>query len=299
MNAGVSSDIYIELLKKVLMGRVYTADMEYHPLQARIGTWSNIFFEPIARLLASKSLYLYRSKRVTEEMWTNGTYWPSQGFTMVGRKRLDHVQHCVETVLREGIAGDLVETGVWRGGVCMLMQAILKLHGDGRRIFLADSFRGLPKPETGKYEADQSEVTEKYALWRHRQLAVSRQQVEANFRQLGLFDNNLVFVEGWFRDTLPTAPIGKISLLRLDGDYYESTMDGLVHLYPKLAPGGFLIVDDYGSIKACADAVHDYRRENGVTEEMASIDRSGVFWRKKKHPEAETAEADNLLRRAT
>jgi hypothetical protein len=161
----------------------------------------------------------------------------------------------------------------------MLMQALLKLHGANRRIFLADSFRGLPKPQAGKYEADQPEINEAYALWRHRQLAVSRQQVESNFRQLHLFGDNLVFLEGWFRDTLPTAPVDKISLLRLDGDYYESTMDALVHLYPKLAPGGFLIVDDYGSVKACADAVNDYRRDNRISEEITKIDRAGVFWR--------------------
>ena len=72
----------------------------------------------------------------------------------------------------------------------------------------------------------------------------------------------------------------RLALLRLDGDLYESTMDALVHLYPKLEPGGYLIVDDYGDIPACRQAVHDYRSRHGITEEIEPIDWTGVFWRK-------------------
>jgi O-methyltransferase len=85
---------------------------------------------------------------------------------------------------------------------------------------------------------------------------------------------------GWFRDTLPSAPIERIAVLRLDGDMYESTMIALQSLYPKLSTGGFLIVDDFGAIPTCAEAVHDYRRENAIVDPLERIDWTGVYWRK-------------------
>ncbi|GAB4710285.1 hypothetical protein MOKP122_44800 [Mycobacterium avium subsp. hominissuis] len=88
------------------------------------------------------------------------------------------------------------------------------------------------------------------------------------------------FVPGWFKDTLKDAPIDRISVLRLDGDLYESTIQALDALYPRLSPGGFCIVDDYHAIKACAQAVTDYRTQHGVTAEIVEIDGTGVLWRK-------------------
>jgi hypothetical protein len=161
----------------------------------------------------------------------------------------------------------------------MLMQAILKAHNSDRRVILADSFRGLPRPD-GTYEADLYDIDAKYALWRHRQLAISRQQVEDGFRRLGLWGDNLVFLEGWFKDTLPTAPVEKLAVLRLDGDYYESTMDALKHLYPKLSPGGYCIIDDYSVIPACKQAAHDYRDTNGIDDEIIPIDKWSAYWRR-------------------
>ena len=87
-------------------------------------------------------------------------------------------------------------------------------------------------------------------------------------------------VEGWFRDTLPPLRGREWALVRLDGDMYESTMDGLTNLYPGLAPGGFLIVDDYG-LPPCREAVEDYRREHGITEKVHKIDWVGAYWRKR------------------
>jgi len=88
------------------------------------------------------------------------------------------------------------------------------------------------------------------------------------------------FLKGWFRDTLPAAPIERLAVLRLDGDMYQSTMDTLVNLYPKVSQGGYVIVDDYGAIPACRQAVNDYRAANGITEEIRDIDWTGIFWQK-------------------
>ena len=100
-----------------------------------------------------------------------------------------------------------------------------------------------------------------------------------NFERYGLLDDQVRFLEGWFRDTLPRAPIEKLAVMRLDGDLYESTMDGLTNLYDRLSPGGYVIVDDY-SIPACRLAVEDFRRARGLTEEIVQIDWTGVFWRR-------------------
>ena len=103
--------------------------------------------------------------------------------------------------------------------------------------------------------------------------------VRSHFARLGLLDEQVVFVQGFFNETLPSAPVERIAVLRLDGDLYASTMDGLVHLYPKLSPGGFCIVDDYFSFDECRQAVDEYRALHGITAEMIRIDNMSLFWR--------------------
>jgi predicted O-methyltransferase YrrM len=101
--------------------------------------------------------------------------------------------------------------------------------------------------------------------------------VEQNFRRYQLLDEQVVFLEGWFKDTLHKAPIEQLALLRLDGDMYESTMDALDALFAKVSPGGFVIVDDY-VLKPCAKAVNDFREKHGITSLMQEVDGSAVWW---------------------
>ena len=89
-----------------------------------------------------------------------------------------------------------------------------------------------------------------------------------------------MFLKGWFRDTLPNAPIEHLAVMRLDGDLYESTMDALTNLYPKLSPGGFVILDDYNAVVGCNDATHDFRQSMGIREPLKLIEGCGAFWRK-------------------
>jgi O-methyltransferase len=112
-------------------------------------------------------------------------------------------------------------------------------------------------------------------------LGVSLETVQANFRRYGLLDDRVKFLPGWFRDTLPVAPVERIAVLRLDGDMYESTHLALTHLYPKLASGGFLIVDDYGALPNCRRAVEDFRHAHAITDSMVSVDWTGMYWRKR------------------
>jgi glycosyltransferase involved in cell wall biosynthesis len=162
-------------------------------------------------------------------------------YTMIGRKRLDHLAECVATVLDEGIPGDLIECGVWRGGASILMRGILLERGvSDRRVWVADSFAGLPVPHP-----DTDEGLDLSAE-RNPELAVSLEDVQANFDAFGLLDHQVRFLKGWFADTLAPAPIQQIAVLRADGDLYSSTTDILEALYERVVPGGFVVIDDYG-----------------------------------------------------
>jgi O-methyltransferase len=195
---------------------------------------------------------------------------------MVGLHRLDNLQDCVTEVLRRGVPGDLIETGVWRGGVTIFMRAILKAYGDVERdVWVADSFQGLPKPDPSRWPADADDE-----LWTLTWVPTSLEVVQANFARYGLLDEQVRFLPGWFSDTLPTAPIERLAVLRLDGDMYGSTMEALEALYPKLSVGGYVIVDDYGAFAQCKEAVTDFRAANGIMDPMEWVDESCVFWQR-------------------
>jgi hypothetical protein len=207
-----------------------------------------------------------------------GHDWPPHAETMVGRARLANVLDCTTRALADGVPGDLVETGVWRGGTAIFLRGILAALDDpDRRVWACDSFEGLPEADAEKYPIDVP-----LRLHEHAALAVSLEQVQANFARYGLLDERVQFVKGWFRDTLETAAgqIGQIAVLRLDGDLYESTIDALTHLEPLVAPGGFVIVDDYNGIDACRQAVTDHRAAHGITAPITEVDWTAVWWRK-------------------
>lgn len=194
---------------------------------------------------------------------------------MIGHDRLHNLRSSIETVLAEGVPGDLIETGVWRGGASIFMRGVLKAHGvEDRSVWVADSFQGLPPPDADRYPAD---ADGKWHTADH--LAVSLEEVKQNFRRYQLLDDRVKFLPGWFKDTLPGVSNRTWALVRLDGDMYESTMDALTNLYPGLAAGGFLIVDDY-SIDECRQAVHDFRAAEGIDEPIETIDWTGVYWRR-------------------
>jgi O-methyltransferase len=217
-----------------------------------------------------------RTNPFSERTRDLGLDWPAEAETMIGMQRLTSLQHCVETVLSDDIPGDLIECGVWRGGACILMRAVLAAYGDETRsVWLADSFQGVPREDAANYKADKGARLDRLAGI----LAVPEAEVRANFERYGLLDDRVRFLPGWFKDTLRDAPIDSIAVLRLDGDLYESTIQALHALYPRLSPGGFCIIDDY-SFKACRQAVTDYRRQHDISAEVVDIDGSAVLWRK-------------------
>jgi O-methyltransferase len=255
---------YISLIKGVLLGLNRINRKQYKPLKQLTDN-------------------IYECELIEQDLdkRMDGRDWPLDAESMIGIKRMDNVKYCVEEVIKNGIPGDFIETGVWRGGTCIFMRALLKAHNvTDRTVWVADSFEGLPKPDPDSYPEDSGDKLHTY-----NELKISEEEVKNYFRNYNLLDNQVKFLKGWFKDTMPTSPIEKLSILRLDGDMYESTIDVLIHLYPKLSVGGYCIIDDWGAIPACKKAVEDYRLVYGLDEQIAKIDWTGVFWKKRKEVE--------------
>jgi hypothetical protein len=204
------------------------------------------------------------------------SFWPVKAHTMLSPERLSHLRKLVEATLADGIAGDYIETGVWRGGACILMRAVLAAHGVAdRRVYVADSFEGLPRPDAERYPADRGD-----RLFRFDELAVSEAEVRRNFEAYGLLDAQVVFLKGFFKDTLPSLKGHLFAIIRLDGDMYESTLDALTNLYDGVSPGGYVVIDDYGILGSCRQAVHDFLDGRGLAPRIEPIDGPAVWWRK-------------------
>ena len=267
--------LYVELLKKTLIDLHRSSMTEFRPARGR----KVKFVRPILSLFEAmdkRNLEVCEKVKFSVEKRMNGEDWPLYADSMIGYKRMSNVQDCVISAIKNNVPGDFIETGVWRGGTVIFMRAILKAFDiTDRVVWAADSFEGLPEPEPGKYAEDKDDV-----FYTFDELRISLDVVKSNFRKYDLLDDQVKFLKGWFKDTLPTAPIEKLAVLRLDGDMYESTMDGLVNLYPKLSVGGFLIVDDWGSVKGCQAAINDYRKKHGITEEIIPIDNEAVYWKR-------------------
>jgi len=241
-------DRYLQLMRDCLTGSIY----EDPPLKV-LGTES---FDPTLR----------------EYGWD----WPSIAHSMIGRKRMDNLRLLTERVLFDHVPGDLIETGVWRGGACIYMRAILEAYGiKNRRVWVADSFEGLPPPDAENYPADTGDVFHTY-----RELAVPLEVVQHNFKRYFLLDEHVMFLKGWFRDTLPSSQTGPLAILRMDGDMYESTIDALNNLYDRVSLGGYIIVDDYRVVEGCRHAVDDFRTRRGIHDAIVEIDGVGIYWQK-------------------
>lgn len=260
MNAGAGDAVraaYLDLLKRSLVNWLYH-DIERREL-LRLGDYA----------LVKRPAFDAERRRI-------GRDYSVQAHTLVGLERLDNIQYCVETVIADNIPGDLMETGVWRGGACIFMRGLLKAYEvENRTVWLADSFQGLPEPNEQQYPDDKGARFHEMD-----ELAVSVDSVKETFERYGLLDEQVRFLEGWFRDTLPDAAVEQLAVLRLDGDMYESTLDVLQNLYYRVSKGGFVIIDDYGAYAACRKAVHDFRDEHGIADPIREIDWTGVYWRK-------------------
>jgi len=269
---------YLELLAGCLLGTVHqdvfsvVGNGAMPPWRAPVRRT----FRATQRLM-SRYGYEVAVRRVPRGVLEEGRAWPLVGETMVGAARLRNVWACLDTVLREGLEGDFIEAGVWRGGCCIYAAAVLETSQipNGKRVFVADSFQGLPEADHDMHpqesRAPMSEMS---------RLAVSRPDVEENFRRYGVERERVSFVEGWFDESLPLLREQDWSVIRLDGDMYSSTLAALSHLYPQLVPGGFVIIDDYWEMDSCRSAVDDFRQQAGVNAPLVPVDHACVMWRR-------------------
>ena len=262
-DAGGLRTAYLELLKLCLCDLAGTATTS---------VWTHTDGSLMSRELAGEELQIRAA----------GVDWPLHGFTMVGLHRLDDLQACVESVLRDDVAGDLIEAGSWRGGAAILMRATLDALGGGRTVWVADSFQGFPAPD--------DDHPDRGALAPIDYLAVPEADVRANFARLG-YERGVSFLPGFFEDTLPGLAGRRWSVVRLDGDSYEATRLALQSLYPGLSVGGHLIVDDYGALAECRRAVDEFRAEHGIAEPLEAVDWTCVRWRRTSDAAIEPAQA--------
>jgi len=269
-----SLDLYLELLKRSLLNEIYLDDelrlLYLRDCLAGTDTFEFASFHDIRgkRRAAYKRL---RACRQVGDFLDMDIRRSGFAHTMIGRKRLDSLQQCLEQVVSQKIPGDFMECGVWRGGACIFMAGFLVAHGmTDRKVFVADSFDGLPE---SRMEADLALDLRKN---HYPELAVDLKTVKENFSLYGLLLPNIEFLKGWFKDTLPHAPVDRLAVLRLDGDLYESTMDALTNLYDRVSPGGIVIVDDY-VLPMCRQALNDFfaSRDQQVPE-ISRIDWAGA-----------------------
>ncbi len=262
---------YLHLLKKTLLR--FPASEEDRAFRSQIAGIKEADLREIDRWINTSPLALAQECPDIESR-AAGRDWPATAETMIGLFRMDNLHASLLDVIQRGVAGDVIEVGAWRGGATIFMRAVLRMCGESKRlVWVADSFAGLPPPDPARYPADAGDTH-----WQRSELAVSLPEVKANFDRYGMLDRQVRFLPGWFRDTLPSAPIARLALLRIDGDMYESTMGALQALYPKVSRGGVVIVDDYGALNPCRQAVDDFRRERSVADPLLPIDWTGVTW---------------------
>jgi hypothetical protein len=267
----------LDLLKKCLTASIYDESswqVVDGPMRHETGLLPSLKRTAIS-VLKRRGLRIVRAKKFDADARAQGLDWPLFGLTMAGTQRLDNLKSCIEDILAKNIPGCFVETGVWRGGSSIFAKAVFKENGaHDRIIWCCDSFEGMPSPSSTDLSIERS------ADFSDRDyLAATEAEVARNFQKLGLLDDNVRFLKGWFCDTLPTAPIGEIAILRMDGDLYESTMDALKGLYHKVSNGGYVIVDDYKSWKGCRTAVDEFREGNGISDKIIDIDPHAVYWK--------------------
>ncbi len=211
-------------------------------------------------------------------------------YSMVPDSGLEFLIESVQSVIDQKIAGDFIECGVWKGGCAAAMkltESALQPRST-RLLHLFDSYEGLPPTQPVDGPMAQSWQQAVDSPWYFDNCMASLELVQQNFSQLGLLDTTVRFYKGWFEATVPQFvqhnPETKIAILRLDGDWYESTKVCLENLYPLVSEKGIVIIDDYYAWDGCAVAVHEYLGKHGFNHRIRSLpDFSSAYIIKQAH----------------
>jgi O-methyltransferase len=200
-------------------------------------------------------------------------------YTMTSIERIESLLNAVRYIVEHDIPGDIVECGVWRGGSMMAVAHMLRSLNAKRAIRLFDTFEGMPPPSPldcdlhGRQASDLLAHADKRTsdVWAYSSL----EEVQANLCTTGYDPAHLEFLVGRVEDTIPAHAPDRIALLRLDTDWYESTLHELQHLYPRLSSGGVLIIDDYGHWQGAKRAVDEYLATSRSKLLLNRIDYTG------------------------
>lgn len=204
-------------------------------------------------------------------------YEAARQYTMTSLERMYGLYKAVEYVVAHNIPGDFVECGVWKGGSTMVAAMTFLAMGDtSRRIWMYDTFEGMPAPGADDIQydnitADERARRQKIVDWSTIANA-GTEEVAANLARTGYPRERLEFVKGKVEETIPSRMPESISLLRLDTDWYDSTRHEMEHLFPLLNPGGVLLIDDYGHWKGSKKAVDEYLTAHGIRMLLNRID---------------------------
>lgn len=210
-------------------------------------------------------------------------YDQCKDYSITTIEQMNALYEAVKYVSSNRIEGEIVECGVWKGGSCMLIAKVLNILDEKKRkIILYDTFEGMVEPTDKDVEVQTNELarnilkkeeksTEKYNIWAYAPLDM----VKKNMASIDYPEENIIYIKGKVEETIPGYIPRKISILRLDTDWYESTKHELEHLYPILSPGGVLIIDDYGHFAGAREAVDEYFSGLEKPPYMSRIDYSG------------------------
>lgn len=288
-----AADLYLSMLKKSILNELYIDNEARLVYYAICAAGQRIPDPVVVREIVTRRPDILEKLRETRTDGRIASFWWEVPLhdgsvqnlnlrnitefyqSMIGRARLNNIHALLDSIVADGIPGDLIETGVWRGGATLLMRGFLAAHNiTDRKVWVADSFAGLPVPS---HPAD---AGYDFSAAVAPVLAIPLDEVQDLFRRYELLDDQVQFLEGWFCDTLPNAPIDQLALMRLDGDLYESTRDAITSLYDKLSPGGYVIVDDYNDFEPCRRAITEFRESRGITSQLHPVDWTAVYWRK-------------------
>jgi O-methyltransferase len=204
-------------------------------------------------------------------------------YTMTTPVRCRSLWDSCRSVLEANVPGCFVECGVWKGGSSAIMAMAIKNARQERHLHLFDSFEGLPEPteKDGKSAAIYSDGRNQGKLATINQCQAGLDEVcHLILDEIKVRNDLAHFHVGWFQNTIPAdaGQLGPIALLRLDGDWYDSTKICLEHLYPLLSPGGIIIMDDYWAWEGCRKATDEYRNQNNIDSPIQRIDGDAGFW---------------------
>ncbi len=263
---------YLDLIKRFLIRYEFDEEIiEYRDLRST--TKFRHGLKMLLKFLPDDVFVLEKSKKRELSERLEGKDWPVTAESMIGLKRMNQLHDALRVIENEDIPGDIVETGIWRGGALIFAASFLEIYGvKGRKIFGCDSFEGLPKPSTA-YPVDLGDIHYQFDY-----LSVAIEQVRRNLKKYNVSLDSVTLVKGWFSDTLHKLDTDKVAILRLDGDMYSSTIEALEALYHKVAPGGFVIIDDF-SLKGANQAIVDFLNQRSIAVEFVKIDDTASYFR--------------------